>query len=386
MSTFNPAGLLAQLIRLGCTHGSRRQVRLAIILCCVVSAPYLAAQQFREVPLPLDEDAFLRWVHADWADIDNDGDLDILHTSSLCNVYTTGATLLFVNEGNRGFYRRRAHNVLQGACGALLRWADFDGDGDVDLLFGGHHTVRTWPAFKAEMDTRLYRNDGKGAFEALDNVDLYDCWNATADWGDFDNDGDLDIMLQGGAGQVNFCSRIYWNTGQNSFRELKLLPIPDLAGGVMRWNDYDNDGDLDALVGSPILPSSRLFENIDGSFRMLAQLRLPIVCAGSAEWGDYNSDGRPDLFFVGFMNHVDNRNPYGSVYAGLYRNDGGAHFAEQTDNEFIGLLNASASWGDCDNDGDLDLLVMGYRRIPPKRDVPDLQCLLTATMVRAILA
>ncbi len=64
-------------------------------------------------------------------------------------------------------------------------------------------------------------------------------------WGDYDNDGDLDILLTGDTG-TEIISRVYRNDGE-TFADISA-PLPGVKLGSVAWGDYDNDGDLDVLL------------------------------------------------------------------------------------------------------------------------------------------
>ena len=69
----------------------------------------------------------------------------------------------------------------------------------------------------------------------------------TTAWGDYDNDGDLDILLAGYTGSGNI-STIYTNDGDGTFTELTGAGLTDITAAKVAWGDYDNDSDLDILL------------------------------------------------------------------------------------------------------------------------------------------
>ncbi len=80
-------------------------------------------------------------------------------------------------------------------------------------------------------------------------------------WGDYDNDGDLDILLTGnGAGAI--ISRVYRND-DGTFTDIEA-GLPGVASSSVAWGDYDNDGDLDILLTG--VGISRIYRNDDGTF------------------------------------------------------------------------------------------------------------------------
>jgi len=110
----------------------------------------------------------------------------------------------------------------------------------------------------------------------------------------------------------------------------------------VEFADFDNDGDLDALVSG----WTRVYRNdgTNGFTRLL--LGFPSTYAGRAAWGDYDNDGRPDVLLVGSGLAVYRNNPDGTF------SDIGAAFP--------GLQEGYADWGDFDRDGNLDILQIGW--------------------------
>ncbi len=115
----------------------------------------------------------------------------------------------------------------------------------------------------------------------------------------------------------------------------------------MAWGDYDNDGDLDLYLARRN-QANILFRNDNGTF-VDATGGTPLGDAGTAQgvaWGDYDNDGDLDLYLAN----------YGQANK-LFRNDGGGTFVDATGASPLGDTGSGAgvAWGDYDNDGDLDL-------------------------------
>jgi hypothetical protein len=274
----------------------------------------------------------------DWGDYDNDGDLDIL----LAGYSDSGgyATKVIRNDGNATF--TDVATGLEGASLCSAAWGDYDNDGDLDIAMAGE--------FDGTWLSRIYRNDGNASFTDI-AAGLIGVIVPSVAWGDYDNDGDLDLLLAGGNSFGEY-SKIYRNNGDGSFTDIAagLIGVGDCSAA---WGDYDNDGDLDILLagfggGNYI---ARVYRNNgNGSFTDIAA-GLTGVTLASAAWGDHDNDGDLDILLTGFSNS-------GAV-SKIYRNDGNATFTDIAAG-LNGVFSASVAWGDYDNDGNLDVLESGY--------------------------
>ena len=278
-----------------------------------------------------------------WGDYDNDGDVDIL----LAGFIDAGSN--FVSK----VYRNDAGNFVDiaapiaAAYYSAVAWGDYDNDGDLDILLAGH------PFGSAIPIAKIYRNDA-GNFVDIAAA-LTGVYSSSVAWGDYDNDGDLDILLTGVADPPgNYISKIYRNDA-GSFVDI-AAPLSPAYGGSAAWGDYDTDGDLDILLtgnstGS-VSPFTKIYRNDAGAFVDI-NAALTAVQASSVAWGDYDSDGDLDILLTG--NASLTATPV--LIAKIFRNDAGA-FIDL--NAALTPVQASAvAWGDYDNDGDLDILLNG---------------------------
>ena len=121
---------------------------------------------------------------------------------------------------------------------------------------------------------------------------------------------------------------------------------------TVAWGDYNADGQLDLLLAGDdgSQPVTKIYRNNHGSFSD-SGLSLPGIQNGAAAWGDYDNDGLADLLLTGST-------VGGTPSTKLYRNDGHGVLSEIS-TALPALGNSAAAWGDYDNDGDLDLLLEG---------------------------
>lgn len=170
----------------------------------------------------------------DFGDCDNDGDPDLLMVGDAGSV---AETYIYIND-NGTFTRLEAQ--IEGAVGGSASWGDYDNDGSLDMLITGKDLSLVPVSY-------VYRNNGDKTF-SFANAGLIGTALGPADWIDYDNDGDLDIMLAGeNAGCGNASTRLYTNNGAGSFYEFPAgLPFVERASSA--WGDFDNDGDFDLLL------------------------------------------------------------------------------------------------------------------------------------------
>jgi predicted nucleotidyltransferase len=283
----------------------------------------------------------LQYSSADWGDYDNDGDLDILLTGSFAN----GAgpvSKIYKNNGD-GSFTEQTSISLTGVENSSIAWGDYDNDGDLDILLTGYigNNVNV---------SKIYKNNGDGIFVEQTTISLSGVQQGSVAWGDYDNDGDLDILLTG-----SNSSRIYKNNGDGTFTEQTSIALAGVGDGSVAWGDYDNDGDLNILLtgfGGAGFSSKIYKNNGDGSFIEQTTISLTGVSSSSIAWGDYDNDGDLDILLTG--------TPTGGVgISQIYKNNGDGTFTEQTSITLYGVKGGSVAWGDYDNDGDLDILLTG---------------------------
>ncbi len=304
----------------------------------------------------------------DFGDMDGDGDLDVAvigmtSNGPILSIWQLGDSSWAWPGSNDVFhvnvFRRasvNAHPVSHGA----VRWGDFDGDGDDDLLVTGlaNYVERTTHFIQPVLD--IYENNGVtatlgGRVLSLRRIPLPGLHRSAADWGDFDGDGDLDFVA---AGLPSLTAdqpiiRLYRNDGGT------FVPVdtemPGVFSGDLAWADYDSDGDLDlALTGDSGggVFITRLYRNEGGRF-IDSGLELPGLAFGSLDWGDYDGDGDPDLLLTG--GRLDPRFLRGVTR--VYVNQSGSLVDGGFD--FEGHALGEARWGDADRDGDLDVFAVG---------------------------
>ncbi len=233
-------------------------------------------------------------------DFDNDGFLDVVASE-----WDTGGQLrYFRNNGDRTFSQRTAEAGLTGIYGGLnILQADYDNDGDLDIL-----VLRgAWLGDVGRHPKSLLQNDGRGRFQDVTfaaGLGEVHYPTQTASWADYDNDGDLDLYV----GNEHFPSQLFRNNGNGAFTDVARQAGVEnnrWAKGVV-WGDYNGDGFPDLYV-SNMEGQNRLYRNNrDGAFTDLApQLGVTKPLRSFPAWfWDFNNDGVLDLFVASYHPEV----------------------------------------------------------------------------------
>ncbi|MFZ5863290.1 MAG: FG-GAP-like repeat-containing protein [Nitrospirota bacterium] len=309
-----------------------------------------------------------------WADVDNDGRLD-LFTMGAGHAGVEGAAgRVWMNRGDGSFRVADAMlptDLSQGAPTEGAGWGDFDRDGFVDLYLANYETPRDRAvSLGICAPHRLLRNARGERFEdvsaAAGIVSAEPMCGRGVAWGDYDNNGWPDILVANYRLDPNFLWR---NRGDGTFENMARpagVEGQEQEGAFghsigAEWADFDRDGDLDAFIANLAHPRyigysdvSQLLVNTGGAPPRFedryddAGLVFDET-ASDPSWGDYDNDGDLDLFVT-------------AIYKGrrstLYRNDGTGRFTDVTWLAGAGVENGwGAAYADIDADGDLDLVV-----------------------------
>jgi FG-GAP-like repeat/ASPIC and UnbV len=273
-------------------------------------------------------------------------------------------TELFRAHGDVGRFQNVAIPVGLGARGPNLAggsvFDDFNGDGLPDLFT---------TSLDADLGASLYLNRRDGTFEdrsaSAGIGDQVYALNVTR--ADFDNDGDLDVLLLRGAWETPLRLSLLRNQGDGSFADVTVAAglTEPIATESAAWGDYDNDGLVDVFVCGEYLPPSgdlgtsqpdsrnrcRLYHNRGNGTFVDVAAKAGVTneqCGKGSAWGDYDDDGRLDLY-------VSNMNGP----CRLYHNEGDGRFRDVAPKlEVLGSVGNFACWfWDYDNDGRLDIFV-----------------------------
>ncbi len=281
---------------------------------------------------------------ANFVDINGDGWDDIFITNS-AGPGSGANNFLYINNTDGTFTTITNDAIVQdNSRSVAASFADADNDGDLDAY------MVTWGTGTINY---FYRNNGNGSFsyEPTNVSGTTPTFSEAVTWIDANNDQLLDIFFTNSLQELE--NLYYENQGLGDYSQVFSLVIDneELATRSVDWVDYDGDGDSDLFVTNEGNSTNSLYRN-DGPNNFIQITSLPIVqdtknSAGSS-WADIDNDGDFDLFVANY-NGQSNQ---------LFLNENG-NFTEQTASIITATTSSSfgSTFGDLDNDGDLDLIV-----------------------------
>ncbi len=251
---------------------------------------------------------------------------------------------------------------LNGAISAVKNgasaWGDYDGDGDWDLLHTGE--LASGLPF-----TKLYKQNN-GSFTAV-STSLTDVKNSAVAWGDYDMDNDLDVLLAGMNASGSRITKIFRNDGNDTFVDINA-PLQGIDNGEVAWGNYTNDGYMDLVVSGD---SANAGNNNVGAFTKVYRGKLsggqrtweavsigviPKVNNSSVAWGENNVDGWLDLMVAG-------TDPSGAGVIKVFNNkitsSGSRSFYEVSGSGLTQAQTSSCVWRNFDKNGTLDVAHVG---------------------------
>jgi len=250
---------------------------------------------------------------------------------------------------------------------------DYNNDGYLDIFYSGENTAG------GGRTTCLYKNNGDGTFTQQD-INIPELTFASAAWIDYDNDGNLDLIVCGTTttDATGAFTKLYHNTGAAggyTFEEVTTAQFiqtvnegNDYPFDYVTVGDYDHDGFHDILIsgiqnvpgGQPGYRRFDLYKNNgDGTFTLQNTPQDGIQPFTSADGGvvkfaDMNNDSYPDIIATGWGTS-------GTFF--LYMNNGDGTFTDLTPSNIPGAYQGGPIAADFDNDGNLDLLVNGINSV-----------------------
>lgn len=299
-----------------------------------------------------------------WQDVNGDGFLDLLLSGKQADA--TARTTLYLYENGLYVEDMNASIVMPDVSSAMADIADYDRDGDVDIALGGltDNGDRTLELYRQQSDGTWARDTA--AFESVDNHDVAE---GDLAFGDYDNDGDIDLAVSG-ISDIGQVTRIMKNDGAGVFAIGLYSKIVPVKNSRLAWGDFDNDGDLDLIVTgdnstqSDFTPITALYEYFseNDEFEEFTNQDFEDLTQGSVSWGDFNNDGWIDILLSGKFGDADSARS-----TRLYRNQNGNEFLQDlnTSGDLVNVDLGAAAWGDYNGDQKLDVFLTGRTATTP---------------------
>lgn len=214
---------------------------------------------------------------SNFVDLNQDGHLDAF----VCHDVDPNVYYLNDGSGNLVFNQGGLGDIAGGGNYGSI-WIDYDNDRDMDMFIakcrGGSSTINI---------NELHENDGSGTFtevaSAAGLADPLQTWSSA--WGDFDNDGDMDVFV-GASSTADGTHKLMRNNGNSTFTDVTsssgILPALTNLGIENATYDFDNDGNLDIASNGSIL-----FGNGDMTFSVYDN----VLAGNNGSFGDMNNDG-----------------------------------------------------------------------------------------------
>jgi len=290
-------------------------------------------------------------------DYNNDGNQDVFLTNGASGA-PANKNFLYIGNGDGSFTKQSTSlgditndEYISGASSSV----DYDNDGDEDLMVVNVYT-RQQGFFTYYNENHLFSNDGDGTFTEIGFESEHQRYGAVPAFADVNKDGLLDLLivnsaLQGGTAD----NKLYMNSsGTFSIDNSSNLSSSSSARAGCSWIDYDQDGDMDAVIASGSLGSKTSLWTYNGtnfSETILINTGGGAKTTESLSWGDYDNDGDFDLFVA---NSGDTET---SPEANMLFNNSGGTLTSTSNGDLTTDVNLTtgSAWGDYDNDGDLDL-------------------------------
>lgn len=317
----------------------------AILIFFLVSLTHVSLAQFIKVVSQPPVSDGLNSSGAAWVDYDNDGDDDLFVTTHSSPESALSKDVLYRNNGDGTFTTVTGSALVsEDGTGRNAAWADYDNDGLIDVFVSNQH------------ETFLYKNEGGDNFTKISAVPTmafsFDSDHQGGAWGDYNDDGFLDLFV--GSYQLSDNARnfLFTNNGDGTFAMEPETNIVTFKGNSQdpTWIDYDENGTLDLFVPNYGNTPNFLYSNLgNGSFQKIddnALVSQSFASVGSS-WADYDNDGDFDALVSTNVN----------AFNQFFENNGDGTFSSK--NFFQSTLSSAAAWADFDNDGHIDVMLAG---------------------------
>jgi len=283
-----------------------------------------------------------------FADTDGDADQDLLITGrdGSPNHYAH----FYLNDGS-GNFTPDTTQPFEPSIGGNLEFADINNDGDLDLFMTGRDNNNL-------IFSKLYQNGGTGGFSEVTSTPFLSVGGSASAFFDMDNDNDLDLILAGKNNSNQKKTTLYENDGSGNFSLVSNILFENVDLAAIAIEDSDNDGDLDVLINGENdsgVPVCQLYLNDGtGAFNLLVGTPFIQTSIGTVDFADFDNDNDMDVLVTGSVG--------GQTFAAhIYENQGMNNFSLVDTLETLYL--SSTALGDIDNDNDLDAIIIGIAQL-----------------------
>lgn len=251
---------------------------------------------------------------------------------------------IYINQG--GSFIKDSLNLIPPLTESFFGVSDVDGDLDDDFIFCGRE-------FDGSRVSNIWLNNGDGDFLIESENNIIGMHSGKMAFVDVDNDGDVDLFMNGKTGATSAQSKFYLNDGSGFFSNIFGHNIPNIEGGDFKFCDLNLDGYSDLVISGLYgnQTETRLLLN-NGSLKFFElKITIPHLYKSTISVSDWDNDGDYDIYLGGdFITHS----------AGfLYKNNGDSTFSKIQENEFLPTYESVSLLTDIDNDQDLDYIQVG---------------------------
>ncbi len=284
------------------------------------------------------------------ADIDGDNDLDLFISGNDENWQSHSK--IYLNDGNANF--TETTSSITNLRLSSSSFGDYDGDDDQDLIITG--------LGGSSGNTILYQNDGNGNFSEVTGTPFQDIYSGTVKFIDIDGDEDLDIMLSGKQNYDVFTTKIYRNDGSGNYSEIMNTNLMNVFDSDFEFSDFDGDNDIDILMKGKTnndgdIDIKLYINNGDETFSETSfNIEFTTIKEANIAIGNLVGEESDDLIITALSDENVSK-------LFLYENDGNGNFSLNQDSS-ISDSKAKIEVGDFNNNGNLEILFMGYYVTP----------------------
>ena len=239
-----------------------------------------------------------------WGDYDNDGDLDYVQ-GGFDNYYVRHLDVFYNDNGILRLDTNQTHLVPINP--AIVQWTDLNRDGRLDLVTIGADEAQS-------LRMRVYLNNSNYILtpSITWESEIFGVTAGAIAFGDYNSDGYDDFALTGLKGDGELITYVVKNVLGSGFT-VDGTPLQGVYYGKPSWGDYDSDGDLDLLVAGQSstegalgsAPATMVYYQDENGFTLDPTLSIDSVGISFSQWGDYDADGDLDLFLSGFKANQD---------------------------------------------------------------------------------